>query len=245
MKKNKLYQSNPLLKFLFVIFFILFIVLTPIEKLHIFYYYGIFIIILIILSGVSFLFLMKRVLVIGSFTLILVISLPFHHHANDEMINFLFLSLSKKGLMISLNVIIKAIYSVLLVIFLSKTTDNEELIITFHKLGLPAFIISIVSLMVRYFSLLFSEGQQLIRGRNSRFAGKNSPKELRTFGHIIGVLFLKTLDAGDKIYDAMSARLGNGMVRERRMKKITLIELIVFALCISLITIIRLWGNLW
>ncbi|MCD6578016.1 cobalt ECF transporter T component CbiQ, partial [bacterium] len=206
---------------------------------------GILIIFLMILGKIKLSFLLKRLLVIGSFTLVLIISLPFHKYANDEIIKMFFLTLSKRGLLISLNVIIKAIYSVMLIIFFSTITETEEIVSTFHKLGLPDFIISILSLMMRYFSLLFSEGQKLIQGRNSRFVGKSSPKELRTFGHIIGVLFLKTLDAGERVYNAMEARLGNGMVRERNLKKITLFEVIIFILCLVIIILIRLWGNLW
>lgn len=245
MIKSKIKAFNPLLKFLFTIIFILFIVLTPIDEIHIFLYYGVFILFLVAIGSVDPVFILKRVLVIGTFTILLLISLPFHHYENDELIKFLFLTLSKKGILIALNTIVKAIYSVMLIIFLSSNTENEDLINTFHQLGLPDFIISVLSLMMRYFSLLFNEGQNLIKGRNARFAGKGSYKEIRVFGHIIGVLFLKTLDAGEKIYDAMEARMGNGMVMDRQMKKVSFFEIIVFFLMVTFICFIRIWGDLW
>ncbi|HOX36611.1 MAG TPA: cobalt ECF transporter T component CbiQ [Candidatus Brocadiia bacterium] len=77
------------------------------------------------------------------------------------------------------------------------------------ELGVPRPLVMQIQLTHRYLFTLLSEGERLRRARNMRSFGR-SGLDWRTAGRMFSVLFMRTLDRGERIHAAMLCRGYNG-----------------------------------
>jgi cobalt/nickel transport system permease protein len=78
---------------------------------------------------------------------------------------------------------------------------------------MPQVMILILSFMYRYIFVLADEVMRVQRARDSRNLGGSRIHHLRTFGHMVGTLFIRSYERGERIYAAMLARGFNGQIR--------------------------------
>ena len=91
-------------------------------------------------------------------------------------------------------------------ILLYSTTTFPSLIRGMEKLGVPRVFTVLLSFMYRYSFLLIDETHRMKRARDSRsFSGKWL-WQLRTIGHMIGTLFLRSFSRAERVYLAMLSR---------------------------------------
>jgi len=112
------------------------------------------------------------------------------------------------------SVCLKFALTVSILVALISTTRFHDLLRAMAWFRLPRLFIIELSFLYRYLFLLVEQVQRMKRARDCRAVG-TAPFgwRLRAAGGIIGNLFLRTLERGERVYAAMAARGFDGSVR--------------------------------
>ena len=214
-----IHRLDPRTKLITSLAFIVAVVLTPVSNWRVFAFYFCLIAALLIISKLPPLYVLKRSLVIFPFVLLIAIFIPFFKQgevAGSYNIWLWQVSVTYDGLLILANVVVKAWLSILSLILLSATTKFTELLKGLRQLGVPEVIVLILSFMYRYVFVLVDEVMRMRRARDSRNFGGSRLRQLRTIGNMIGTLFIRSYERGERIYAAMLSRGFDSNVRSLR-----------------------------
>jgi cobalt/nickel transport system permease protein len=236
-----IHKLDPRTKIITTFALVLMVVLTPPQKWEIFIIYFALIASLILLSKVPPLYVLKRSLVIVPFVLFIAIFIPFLKTSEPSgSYNIWIWQLSYSGLIIVWNVVIKAWLSILSLILLSSTTKFSELLKGLEQLRMPQVLVMILSFMYRYIFVLVDEVIRMKQARDSRnFGGKRS-WQLKTIGNMVGTLFIRSYERGERVYGAMVARGFDGQTRTLSRPHFQIADLYfaaVYVICIALIIV--------
>jgi cobalt/nickel transport system permease protein len=161
--------------------------------------------------------LAKKILVILPFLFLVTLSIPF---MKKDMVGGGYnlglggLSVSKSGLWILWNVVIKACLGVFSIILLSSTTPFPDLIKGMERLRTPRIFTVLASFMYRYSFVLIDEIHRMKRARDSRCFGGKWFWHSKVLGHMVGSLFLRSFHRGERVYLAMLSRGYQGTMPE-------------------------------
>jgi cobalt/nickel transport system permease protein len=161
--------------------------------------------------------LTKKILVILPFLFLVSISIPFMKRdavGGGYSLGLGGLSVSQSGLWILWNVVVKSCLGVFSIILLSSTTSFPQLIKGMEKLGSPRIFTILISFMYRYSFILIDELHRMKRARDSRSFGGRWLWHSKVIGHMIGWLFLRSFNRGERVYLAMLSRGYNGTMPE-------------------------------
>jgi cobalt/nickel transport system permease protein len=124
------------------------------------------------------------------------------------------LRLYRAGLIASKAVVLKSLLSGLSVVLLVSTTPFSGLLRALQRFGFPRLLLAIISFLYRYLFLLQGEFLRLTRAARSRnWEAGPLRARLAAAGGIVGSLFLRTFDRGERVYTAMLARGYDGRFR--------------------------------
>ena len=226
---------------------IFFIVSVVRGRYLIFVFYFLATIIVVFLFKPNFKRLIKRVSLVFLYPFFISIFIPF---ANEGAIvakidlRIFTLAVTDNGLAIFATVLIKSFLSILLLASLLVSTDEIELLHGLRKIHLPKVIVSIIFLMYRYIFLITEEsrvGQQAIKSRVFQKSYHTVNKRLT---HVIGNLFIKSLDRAENVYKSMESRGfdGNFYIVEKENAKgsLNIALLLIFILAPISIKIIEM-----
>jgi cobalt/nickel transport system permease protein len=111
----------------------------------------------------------------------------------------------------------KFVLTVSVLIALVSTTRFSDLLHALAWFRLPRLFIMELSFLYRYLFLLVEQAMCMKRARDSRGVGAGRLGwRLKSTGGIIGSLFVRTLERGERIYAAMASRGFDGTVRTLR-----------------------------
>jgi cobalt/nickel transport system permease protein len=127
----------------------------------------------------------------------------------------------------SLSITLKPVISILSIIVLTSTTEFSLLMKSLKTFRVPDIIVNNISFMYRYMFILTEEVRNMLIARNSRYAGGFSIRQIKILGNMAGVLFLRTLERSERIYNAMLSRGYNGEIKILQNKTITVKEVIL------------------
>lgn len=155
----------------------------------------------------------RRILWILPFAGVMLILMPFITPGREvAFISFLSINISvsqegiDKALMLSGRVLI----SVLALIFLTLTTNLTDLFYGLRRIGIPGLMVSLLAFTIRYITVLADELQRMLTARKSRgFSTGTSLLDrhtLRTLTELIGVLFIRSYERGERVFNAMLSR---------------------------------------
>lgn len=122
------------------------------------------------------------------------------------------LTVSGEGLRMFATILLKSWISVQAATLLVFTTPFHDLIHGLERLRLPQLMVSVVSLMYRYLSVLTDEATRMLRARAARSAvmpGGKQPSTIwraKVVGHMVGALFIRSYERSERIYTAMQSR---------------------------------------
>jgi len=122
-------------------------------------------------------------------------------------------SVTREGLLIFLNVLGKASLSSLSLIVLSSTTRFPNLLKGLEQLRMPRIMVMILSFGYRYMFVLIDEAMRMWRARESRNFGGKWTRQIRTLGHMVGMLFIRSFERGERVHAAMASRGYDGQAR--------------------------------
>ena len=211
-----IHRLDPRTKLLTTLFFILAVVLTPPNRWQAFALYFILVATLLLLSRVPILYVLKRSLVIMPFVVLIAIFIPFFKEgevAGSYNIWLWQVTVTYSGLQVFWNILAKAWLSILSLILLTSTTKFSNLLRSLEKLRLPRVMTMILSFMYRYLFVLVDEVMRMKQARDSRSFGGGRLRQLRTIGNMIGILFIRSYERGERVYVAMVARGFDGQTR--------------------------------
>jgi len=150
--------------------------------------------------------MMKKVLIVLPFIFFVALSVPFIRRDGGEPFAFCGLSVSRSGLLILWNALAKASLGVFSIILLYSTTTFPKLVKGMEQLRLPRVFTVLFSFMYRYSFILIDEVQRMKRARDSRCFGGAWLWQVRTIGHMVGTLFVRSYHRGERVYLAMLSR---------------------------------------
>ena len=104
------------------------------------------------------------------------------------------------------DIVMKAFLSVFSVSMLIETTEFPDLLKGFEKLKMPKIMVILISFTYRYFSVILKEAKRMKTARDIRSRGGNFVWQLRTFGNILGQLFIRSYERSERVYQAMYLR---------------------------------------
>ncbi len=209
-------KLDPRVKLIATFVFIIAVVTTPPTIWWAFISYLILISGLILCSKVPVTFILKRSLVIIPFVVLIAVFIPFFGQgevAGSYNIWLWEVSVTYSGLLILWNVVIKAWLSILSLILLTATTPLPNLLKAMEQLKLPKLMVTILSFMYRYIFVLIDEVGRMKRARDSRSFGGSRLWQIKTIGHMIGAMFIRSYERGERVYQAMLSRGFDGQIQ--------------------------------
>ncbi|MDP3047216.1 MAG: cobalt ECF transporter T component CbiQ [Chloroflexota bacterium] len=125
------------------------------------------------------------------------------------------------GVVRFLSIVIKSWLSVQAAILLSATTSFPDLLVAMRAVHIPRLLVAIFAMMWRYLFVLSDEALRLMRAREARSAsdglhgrpGGSLMWRGKVTGGMVGSLFVRSLERGERIHAAMTARGYDGEVR--------------------------------
>ncbi len=205
----------PQTRLLVVLCLVVAISLTPNGRWWTWAVYGCTALGLIGLAQVNWWTLCQRLAVESAFISVVLVGTLFHT-GGDVLWQWGGLQITTIGLTILGSVSLKAILCLLLFNLLTLTTSVPDLLHGLATLKTPPLLLAIVSAMARYVDVLQAEVHGLQRAAISRNLTRNPSWRRQVLGNMIGMLFLRTYDRGDRIHRAMIARGYTGLPPQLR-----------------------------
>lgn len=123
-------------------------------------------------------------------------------------------------------------------LILVAITGFNGVCMALERLGMPRIFAVQLLLLYRYIFVLMDEGMRVYRARELRsFQGRGLG--MRTFGHLIGSLLLRTLDRAQRIHQAMLCRGFDGTIRTKRPLHMQGREMVWLFLWCALLVVLR------
>lgn len=215
-KDSVIHRLDPRIKFITALVFILAVVLTPPGTWLAFALFLVFTATLILMSRVPVLYILKRSLVIIPFVVLIAIFIPFFKQgevAGSYNVWLWKVTITHSGVQVLINLLIKSWLSILALIWLSSTTRMTSLLNGMEQLRVPRVMVMILSFMYRYIFILTDEVMRMKQARDSRNFGGKRLWQMRTIGNMVGTLFIRSYERGERVYSAMVARGFEGHAR--------------------------------
>lgn len=162
---------------------------------------------------------LRRLIGFAPFIATAVVLLPFSRPGDGTVsavleLGPIHLRLYRAGLLAAKAVVFKSLISALSVVLLVSTTPFSGLLRALERLRFPRLLLAIIAFLYRYLFLLQGEFLRLTRAARSRNWEVGPLRtRLQATGGIVGSLFLRTYDRGERVYTAMLARGYDGRFR--------------------------------
>ena len=155
---------------------------------------------------VSFMKLLKRLLLADLFLLLVILTLPFTT-PGKTWFELGPLSLSREGLALALLIFAKSNAVLLTTYVLLGERSVFELAHALHHLRVPSKLVQLLFFTCRYLSLLEREFRRLLEAAKLRgFTPQTALRSYRTFAYLMASLFLRSYDRSLRVYEAMVLR---------------------------------------
>jgi cobalt/nickel transport system permease protein len=168
-------------------------------------WYGGMVLLAIALSRLSWTLLLSRLVIEFAFLIVILLGTLWRGDG-DVVWSWGLLRVTSEGLTVLASVTAKAVISLLWANLLILTTPIPQLLQALLSLRLPKILVAIMASMYRYLNLLIDEFTTMRRAAQARNLMLTPQNTRKVLGYTIGSLFIRTLDRGDRIYQAMLAR---------------------------------------
>ena len=179
------------------------VVATPREWFPAFGGYLALVLAVIAVSGVPFGYVARRMVVEVPFVLFALV-MPFV--ATGPRVDVLGLSLSEAGLLAGWGLLAKGTLGVMAGLTLAATTEPRDLLVGLERLRVPAQLVQIMGLMVRYLDVVTDEMRRMRIARESRGLPARSLRTWPAVARSAGALFIRSYERGERVHLAMLSR---------------------------------------
>ncbi len=170
----------------------------------------------------------RRLMAISGFLAMFLIIMPFTSPAKEQETILLFPLLSAfpfhlHGLTTAVKLSLKACSIALLMEPMFATAPLAVTLQAGYRIGLPPAMGEMILLTHRYIFLFLQEGLRMYRAMKVRgFNAGNNTATMRTMGNFFGMLFIRSYDRTQQVYDAMLSRGYTGTLPTYVHFKVTL-----------------------
>jgi len=221
-RPSTIHALDPRVKFVFTLAFILTMALLPIGAWPVYVLMLTLSLSITVLSELGLKYVLKRSLLAIPFVLAAV---PLLFTAPGPAlltipIGSLSLTITSTGLERLLSIMFKSWVSVQVAIVFAAATPFPDMLLAMRAVRIPRLIVSLFGLMWRYMFVMVDEAIRLMRARAARSGAIEGSKSggsivwrAKVTGGMAGNLFIRSIERGERIYDAMAARGYDGEVR--------------------------------
>ncbi|HIK55339.1 MAG TPA: cobalt ECF transporter T component CbiQ [Synechococcales cyanobacterium M55_K2018_004] len=174
--------------------------------------YAVALTIALLISRVTLTTLLRRVSVEFLFVGVVLLGTLFHPEG-EVLWQWGWLRVTTHGLAVLGSVMLKALLSLLVLNLLVMTTAIPALLNGLLALRVPPLLVAILAAMSRYISVLVEESNAMRRAAAARNLFMGDRQTRLVTGNIIGSLFIRTVDRGERIHRAMLSRGYAGLPR--------------------------------
>lgn len=231
---SPIHRADPRLKILVALFFVLSILLTNSGNLLEFALYGLIIASLVIISRIPPLFILKRSLMIIPFIVLISLFLLFDRTG---------LSAEYSGKVLFRGIVIKSYLAIVVLTLLSSTSTFPSLLQGLQRLKISKVFILLLSFMYRYIFILVDEAMRITRGKRSREFGAGKWRQIKSTASLIGILFIRTYERGERVYSAMCSRGFDGTIRTLNTIRLRMAETLVGFALVTIIILVKIFTH--
>jgi cobalt/nickel transport system permease protein len=186
------------------------IALTPNGRWETWAVYGLGVGTIALFSRITLTVLLQRVAVEFVFVGVVVLGTLFRG-GGEVLWQWGWFQITTDGLTVLGSVALKALLSLTLLNILIQTTSIPALLHALAALRMPPLLVAILASMHRYLAVLFDEFNSMRRAAISRNLMGSRYWQRVVIGHMMGSLFIRTYERGDRIHLAMLARGYTGL----------------------------------
>ncbi len=208
-------RLDPRIKIVCLVSYMLCVLLTRPGAWTALILYGAMAILLIAMSGVPFLFILKRIALIIPFVLLTALFLPFLQSgdATPLLIGGYRTGTTFEGWILFWGIVIKSSLCIACLTLFLAGTPFPEFLKGMEKLKFPGLITMILTFMYRYIFVIEDEAMRMWQARKSRTVGGSAWFHLKMMANLAGVLFLRSYERAERVYFAMCSRGYDGRIR--------------------------------
>ena len=225
------HKLAPHTRVLCVLLMVFAIALTPNGRWWTWLVYGAGILLLILSSRVTLAVLFQRVAVEFVFIGVVILGTLFQDQG-DVLWSWGYLRITSEGLTALGSVALKSFLSLVMVNILVLTTSVSHLLQALITLKTPWLLVAIMASMIRYLSVLVDEFTSMRRAALSRNLMSSPGWQRLVVGNMIGSLFIRTYERGDRIYHAMLSRGYTGTPTVLKVPKMTKVDKFIVILTV-------------
>lgn len=159
----------------------------------------------VLLSRVTLCVLLKRIAVEFAFVGVVLLGTLFRG-GGEVLWSWGVLKITTVGLTVLGSVTLKALLSLMMLNVLTLTTSIPALLNALTSLRVPPLLVATLASMYRYISVLVNEFNAMRRAAASRNLSGSNRWQRRVIGNMMGSLFIRTYERGERVYQAMQAR---------------------------------------
>ena len=240
-----IHRLDPRVKIIYTLIYAICVVLTPPPAIPQFALFLVIVLLILLLSGVPPGYVMKSSLTIFPFVLLVVAFIPFLKKgevAGSLNLGMLHLAVSYEGLWILWNVLAKSFLSIIAMILLASTTEFQFLLKGLEKLHLPKIFIMTLAFMYRYIFIIVDEAMRMERAHRARYFGGHLLRQISITGNIMGLLFIRSYERGERVYQSMRARGFDGEIRTLSQLRFTVHDAIYLCSFAGAMILVKILG---
>ena len=205
-KQTTLWHSlAPRTRLLCTLLIVFAIALTPNGRWWTWAIYGLGVLSVVLVSRVTLPVLLKRLIVEFAFVGVVLLGTLFRD-GGEVLWSWGWLRITTVGLTVLGSVTLKALLSLLMLNVLTLTTAIPALLNALVALRVPPLLVAILASMYRYISVLIKEFNAMRRAAASRNLNGSNRWQRQVIGNMVGSLFIRTYERGERIHQAMLAR---------------------------------------
>jgi len=114
---------------------------------------------------------------------------------------------------VMLSIVVKNSMAFLATLTLVNVTPFRKLLGAMRRLGVPTALVATLQFMYRYLHVLAEELDRMVKARRSRTFRRSGRLDWVLLTGLIGILFLRTFERGERVHAAMLARGWDGTIR--------------------------------
>lgn len=224
----------PQTRVLCVLLFVFSTALTPNGQWWTWAIYAVGLAILIGVSRVTLPILLKRAAIELSFVSVVLLGTLFRT-GGAVVWQWGSLKITTAGLTVLGSVTLKVSLSLVMVNLLALTTSIPALLHGLAALRIPPLLVAIFASMYRYLGVLIAEVTTMRRAAASRNLTSNRRWYRLIVGNMIGSLFVRTYDRGDRVYQAMLSRGYTGLLPTAATAQIKRLDILAITATLALL----------
>lgn len=194
-------------------------------------------VLLITLSDTPVLFILKKIIIVSPFAVFIGIFNPLFDTKTIAFSDGIHIS---AGWISFLSIILKFTLTISAGLLLIATTSFPGVCKALNKLGVPAIFTSQLLFLYRYIFVLMEEGMRIVRARDLKSFG-GSGTGIKVFVGLIGVLFIRTVERANRIYNAMLSRGFNGGINGIKKSRLGIADIIFLAAGLAALYLFRMY----